>query len=110
MQNQLHVDIVENMEYAITTPLMSAVLLASFSPTVPTGMVQLLYLMLLGSHLICIPAIYMSTLFRRMQENSAHFIYGPSMIMAVYLMLGACYVLQVCTATFCPARMPFCAN
>lgn len=95
MQSQLHLDIVENMEYAITTPLMSAILLASFSPTVPTGTVQLLYLMLLGSHLVCIPAIYMSTLFRRMQQYGQAWINGASMVMAVYLMLGACYVLQI---------------
>lgn len=94
-QSQLHLDIVENMEYAITTPLMSAILLASFSPTVPTGTVQLLYLMLLGSHLACIPAIYMSTLFRRMYLNSHEWINSGSMIMAVYLMLGACYVMQI---------------
>lgn len=94
-QNQLHVDIVENMEYAITTPLLSAILLASFSPTVPTGTVQLLYLMLLGSHLMCIPAIYMSTLYRRMQEKSSSWIYPPAMVMSVYLMLGASFVLQI---------------
>lgn len=96
MQNQHHVDIVENFEYAITTPLMSSILLASFSPTIPTGVVQLVYLMLLASHLMCIPAIYMSTLYRRMYAGSGiNWMHTSSMTMAIYLMLGACYVLQI---------------
>lgn len=86
---------VEIAEEAITTPILSAILLASFSPTVPTGTVQLIYLLLLSSHLMSIPAIYMSTLFRRMQKDSAGWINPGSMIMAVYLMLGACYVLEI---------------
>lgn len=48
---------------------MSAVLLASFSPTVPTGVVQLLYILMLASHLLCIPALYLSNLHKRMQKD-----------------------------------------
>lgn len=93
-QNQLHVDIVENIEYSITTPLLSAILLASFSPTVPTGVVQLTYLLLLGSHLMSIPAIYMSTLLRRTKTQN-DWIHADSMILAAFTMLGACFVQQI---------------
>ena len=89
----MHVDVVENLEYSITTPLMSAALLASFSPTVPTGMVQLLYVLLLASHILFIPAIYMSNMYKQMQGQQ--FIHAASMTMAAYCIVGACYMLQV---------------
>lgn len=91
----MHVDVVENMEYSITTPLMSAVLLASFSPTVPTGMVQLVFLLLLASHMLYIPAIYMSNMYRQMSDRFNYAIHSSSMSMACYCILGACYMLQI---------------
>lgn len=89
----MHLDVVENLEYSITTPLMSAALLASFSPTVPTGMVQLLFVLLLASHILFIPAIYMSNMYKRMKDQE--FIHTASMTMAAYCIVGACYMLQV---------------
>ena len=119
----MHLDTVQNMEFAITTPLMSAVLLASFSPTVPTGMVQLLFLLLLCSHILCIPALYISNMCKRfqvisklrayvpflssskgshtdndhdlMQEDYPDYIHTDSMVMATYILLGTCYILQI---------------
>ena len=56
----MHNDSVQSMEYTITTPLFSAILLVFVSPTVPTGMVQWLFACLLVSHTLCIPILYLS--------------------------------------------------
>ena len=56
----MHNDSVQSMEYTITNPLLSAILLASISSTVPTGMVQWLFACLFVSHLLCTPILYLS--------------------------------------------------
>jgi hypothetical protein len=61
-QEEMQNDSVQSMEYTITNPLLSAILLASISSTVPTGMVQWLFACLFVSHLLCTPILYMSHL------------------------------------------------
>lgn len=91
----MHLDIVQSLEYAITTPIMSAVLLASFSPAVPTGVVQLLYILMLTSYLTCIPVLYLSNLYKRMQRDYAEYTHPGCLVMGVSLLLGVCYILQI---------------
>ena len=95
LQDQMHLDTVKTLEYAITTPLMSAVLLASFSPTVPTGVVQLLFLLLLASHILCVPVTYLSNMYKRMQTSYTDQTNQGCMVMAIFLLLGICYILQI---------------
>jgi TRAP-type mannitol/chloroaromatic compound transport system permease small subunit len=86
---------VQSLEYAITTPILSAALLASFSPTVPTGVVQLLYILMLASQLLCIPVLYLSNLYKRMEKDYAPYTHPNCLRMGVLLLLGACYTLQI---------------
>ena len=90
----MHYDSVQSMEYTITTPLFSAIILASISPTVPTGMVQWLFGCLLTSHLLCIPILYLSYL-SQTYKNSQHIqIHSGGMNLAIVLLLVACVALQ----------------
>lgn len=91
----MHLDIVKSLEYAITTPLMSAVLLASFSPTVPTGVVQILFLLLLASHLLFVPVMYLSNLYKRMENDYVGYTHPGCMVMGIFLLLGTCYIMQI---------------
>ncbi len=91
----MHLDTVQCLEYAITTPLMSAILLSSFSPAVPTGVVQLLYILMLASHLLCIPVLYLSNLYKRMNKDYGDYIHPRCLATGIFLLLGACYILQI---------------
>lgn len=91
----MHIDTVQTMEYAITTPLMFAILLASFSPTVPTGMVQLLYVLHLTSNMLNIGMLSSSNTYKRMKHDFSSFVHAGSMAMSTYILLGTCYILQI---------------
>ncbi len=91
----MHLDKVQNLEYAITTPLLFCIILASSSPTVPTGMVQQLFMLMLGSQILCTGVLDMSSLTKRMMTECPDYIHASSMAMTAFIQLGACYVLQI---------------
>ncbi len=85
----------QSMEYTITTPLLSAIILAASSPTVPTGMVQWLFVCLLASHLLCTPILYLSHISVAYRDEAYTYFHSGSISMAVLLLLFACFGLQV---------------
>lgn len=90
-------DSVQNMEYTITTPLLFASILASVSPTVPTAMVQWSFACLVGSHLLCIPVMYMShmaiSMKKKATDSTSYVAIG--LAHAVAILLVACAFLQL---------------
>lgn len=94
-QKELHNDSVQSMEYTITTPLFSAILLASVSSTVPTGMVQWLFTCLLVSHILCIPILFLSHLSVKYKDFEYTYFHGSAINTSVGLLLVACVMLQV---------------
>lgn len=89
-------DSVQDMEFTITTPLLFASILASVSPTVPTAMVQWSFACLVGSHLLCIPIMYMCHLSVSMKKrgdlNASYVAVG--LTHAVGILLVPCAFLQ----------------
>jgi len=94
LQKEMHNDSVQSMEYTITNPLLSAILVASISPTVPTGMVQLLFVCLLASHLLCTPILYLSHLTASYSKKHGSCFHADCMKWGIGLLLGACILLQ----------------
>jgi hypothetical protein len=85
------------MEFTITTPLLFATLLVALSPSVPTAMVQWSFACLLGSHLLCIPVLYLSHLSMELKKRDAgwnSYIAG-ALTQAVVVLLIACAVFQL---------------
>lgn len=94
MQKEKMDDSVQSMGYTLTNPLLFASILPVLSPTVPTGMVQWVFGSLLGSHLLCIPILYMSHMsatYRRMYPGHFHW---KTNAVAIACFLGACAILQ----------------
>lgn len=94
LQKESMDDSIQSMDYTITTPLLFASILPVISPTVATGMVQLMMGAFLGSHLLCIPILYMSHMsvtYRSMYPQ--HFHWKTNGI-AIVCFLGACATLQ----------------
>ena len=89
-------DSVQSLEYTITTPLLFATVLAAASPIVPTGLVQWAFGCLTGSHMLCIPVLYLSHIFSRKRENPPP-VWLPwnNMVGAILLLLVACALLQL---------------
>jgi hypothetical protein len=85
-QREMHNDSVQSMEYTITNPLFSAILLASISPTVPTGMVQWVFACLFVSHLLCTPILYLSHLAAKYNKVCCPF---PVILFNLRLLLSA---------------------
>jgi hypothetical protein len=83
------------MEYTITTPLFSAIMLATVAPTVPTGMVQWLFVCLVASHLLCIPILYMSHFSMNHDQNNGIQLHKSAIHLAIGLLLAAVVALQI---------------
>ena len=96
MQKEMLCDSVQNMEYTITTPLMSAVLVAAMSPTIPTGMVQWVLVCLLASHLLCIPVVYLSHMCSKYasQQDGTFRFHNTAMKLGIAMLLAVCIILQ----------------
>ena len=83
------------MEYTITTPLLFSSILASMAPTVPTAMVQWSFACLMGSHILCMPVLYLSHLaIQCMKRQNWNKYVSESLVQAVWFILVACAILQ----------------
>lgn len=92
----MHNDSVQSMEYTITNPLMSAVIVASISPNIPTGMVQWVAVSLLASHLLCTPILYLSHFVAKHSYDQVEKgVYFTPIKYTIALLLASCILLQV---------------
>jgi len=96
-QRELLSDSVQNMEFTITTPLLFATMLVALSPAVPTAMVQWSFACLLGSHLLCIPVLYLSHMSIDLKKRGgdwSSYVSG-ALTQGVLVLLIACAVFQL---------------
>lgn len=91
----MHNDSVQSLEYTITTPLLSAVVVSAISPTIPTGLVQWVAVSLLVSHLLCMPILYLSHFLAKHASNPNIKVYTAPVKWSIGMFLVACVGLQV---------------
>lgn len=95
LKKEMHIDSVQSLEYTITTPLLSAVVVAAISPNIPTGMVQWVAVCLLVSHLLCTPILYFSHFLSKYASNETIRVYTAPVKLGIFMFLVACVGLQI---------------
>lgn len=93
VQKEMFMDSMHGIEYAITTPMLFATILAAMSPTVPTGIVQWAFGCLTASHLLVVPLMYMSHLFS--EYSSKDKVKTGSLLASIIFTMFACAILQL---------------
>ena len=95
-QKEMLLDSAQAIEYAITTPLLFATLLAASSPTVSTGLVQWAYGSLLASHLLVVPLMYLGHFCATHAQGSSATERLP-LTLSILVTLLACAIFQAST-------------